>query len=771
MTIRLHFRALLATLAMVTSIGVLATPARIKPTRLADAPASAASVTAPTSPDAVAWPWQRTSTLTDLGRTSDALLTGVRNAATIEFQVRSDRLVRAAELDLTYTPSPALLPVLSHLRVYLNDTLMDVVPIGKDQLGRKNSVKLPLDARLLQGFNRVRIEFVGHYTDTCEDPTNSALWVDIDQASTLHLSGQPLAMRNDLSAFPLPFFDPHDARRLVLPVMFAGAPSTAQQQAAAVLASYFGSLAGWWRQASFPVSFGVLPAAGNAVVFGVNGHFPAVIAQHAPVDGPQIELAAVPGTTDRKLLLVLGRNDADLQQAVMAMAEGNVLFRGAVVKVDGVKALAPRQPYDAPNWVRTNRPVRFGDLLDYPQQLRSSGMNAGPLTLNLNIPPDLFIWRNQGIPLNLRYRYTTPVHDDGSSLSVSINNQFVASFPLRQRSGKQGLGEVRLPVLGSEAGSGNGKLLIPALKLGERNTLSFDFRYTSLPAGAQKDYCQTVLPPDLHAAVDDDSTIDFSGFYHYIGMPDLSAFALSGFPFTRMADLSQTVALVPRQATPSQVTLLLDTVGGLGAQSGYPGYGLRVSDDAAAVMKLDADLLVFGSLPPKAAADMQPALLIEQQRTTLVNGMEPSPQTAVADARRGIDRNDAPVTRVSVSAQAPFAAIVGLQSPSHAQRSVVALLATTPADDALLSNALTDTGKRDAIAGAVAIVRDSGIHSQFAGAHYYVGRLPWWWLLWYRLSGHPAWLALLAVLAVLLAAFVVWRLLRMQAARRLSNGG
>lgn len=714
-----------------------------------------------------AWPWQRASTLAQLGRRQDTLLSGVRNTTSFEFQMRRDRLAREAELDLSFTPSPSLLPTLSHLRVYLNDALMGVLPISREQLGKPVQAKLPLDARLIADFNQLRVEFVGHYTDICEEPTHSSLWVNLSSNTTLRLGGQPLAMQDDLANFPLPFFDPRDTARLELPVVFAGPPSVAQQRAAALMASYFGSMAGWWRQARFPVSYDRLPAQGHAVVLAVNGKFPAVIGRHAPVQGPVIELVSLPDDPQRKLLLVLGRNDADLQVAVSAMAAGNVLFRGTHVQVNEVKPLAPRKPYDAPNWVRTDRAVRFAELLDYPQQLRANGISPQPIVVNLNLPPDLFIWRNQGIPLNLRYRYTPPFSSDESRLSVAINDQFISSFPLIRRSGKQGLEEIRLPVLAGDAGSGDGKLLIPALKIGDRNQLRFDFNFASVMGSAQRDHCQTVLPPNLQAAIEEDSAIDFSGFHHYMGLPDLSAFALSGFPFTRMADLSDTVALVPPRANEAQVGLLLNLIGGLGVQSGYPAYGLRVSDDWKQASRLDADLLVLGALPQELRGSDQLSLLIDNQRTTLRNGGVGSPQNAVLDARLGKTAGDAAVNRVGVTADAPFAAIIGLQSPHHAQRSIVSLAASADADYALLDDALGDIGKREAIAGSVAILRTSGIHSQFVGEHYYVGSLPWWLLLWYHLADHPVLLAVLATVAVLLAGFLLWRTLRWVAQKRL----
>jgi hypothetical protein len=235
-----------------------------------------------------------------------------------------------------------------------------------------------------------------------------------------------------------------------------------------------------------------------------------------------------------------------------------------------------------------------------------------------------------------------------------------------------------------------------------------------------------------------------------------------------MADLSETVVLVPPQANAAQVGMLLNAVGGLGVQSGYPAYALRLSDDWKQAVTLDADLLVLGTLPESLRGSDQLSLLIDNQRSTLLNGRVPSPQTAVADARQGSSAADAPINRVAVTADAPFAAIIGMQSPNHPQRSIVSLAAAQSADYALLDDALTDIGKRAAIAGSVSILRTSGIHSQFVGEHYYVGSLPWWLLLWYHLADHPALLAVLATVVVLLAAFLLWRLLRWVSLRRLN---
>ncbi len=82
-----------------------------------------------------------------------------------------------------------------------------------------------------------------------------------------------------------------------------------------------------------------------------------------------------------------------------------------------------------------------------------------------------------------------------------------------------------------------------------------------------------------------------------------------------MADLSETVVLVPPQANEAQVSLLLNLIGGLGVQSGYPAYGLRLSDDWKQASALDADLLMLGALPAELRGSQQLSLLIDDQRT------------------------------------------------------------------------------------------------------------------------------------------------------------
>lgn len=629
-------------------------------------------------------------------------LRGVNPNGGIEFGMRSDEVASKAVLNLEYTPSPSLLPVQSQLKVYLNDELMGVLPVTKEQLGKKTLAQVPINPLFITDFNRVRLEFVGHYRDVCENPASSTLWLDIGRNSALDLTYNMLAVNNDLSHFPVPFFDPRDNRPVTLPIVFADMPDLAQQQAASIVASWFGSRAGW-RGQRFPVLYNHLPDR-NAIVFATNDRRPDFLRDHPAVNAPVIEMMSHPDNPYVKLLVVFGRDDKDLLQAAKGIAQGNILFRGSSVVVNDVKPLLARKPYDAPNWVRTDRPVTFGELKTYEEQLQSSGLEPAPINVSLNLPPDLYLLRSNGIDMDLNYRYTSPPTKDSSRLDISLNNQFLQAFSLNSTQETNRL-LLRLPVLQGLL-DGKTDVSIPALKLGAMNQLRFDFRYMNPMPGGSVDNCITFQPVPNHVVIGDDSTIDFSKYYHFIAMPDLRAFANAGFPFSRMADLSDTLAVMPKTPTEAQMETLLNTVGAIGGQTAFPS-----------IMPDEAD----------RAADAQS----------------------------------------TVTASGPMAAVVGFQSPFNDQRSVIALLADSPRGYQLLNDAVNDSGKRAAMFGSVAVIRESGVHSLRVGDIYYVGHLPWFERLWYALANHPVLLAVLAALSVVLLAWVLWRLLRILSRRRL----
>ena len=687
------------------------------------------------------------------------VLRGVNPNGSIEFGMRSDEVVSKAMLNLEYTPSPSLLPIQSQLKVYLNDELMGVLPVTKEQLGKKTLAQMPINPLFITDFNRVRLEFVGHYRDVCENPASSTLWLDVGRSSVLDLTYQTLPVKNGLSHFPVPFFDPRDNRQVTLPVVFAGSPDLMQQQAASIVSSWFGSRAGW-RGQHFPVMYNTLPDR-NAIVFATNDKRPDFLRDHPPVKAPVIEMISHPDNPYVKLLVVFGRDDNDLLQAAKGIAQGNILFRGDSVVVDEVKPLLARKPYDAPNWVRTDRAVTFGELKTYKEQLQSTGLEPAAISLSLNLPPDLYLLRSNGIDMNLNYRYTTPPSKDSSRMDISLNDQFLQAFSLNSTQESNRL-LLRLPVLQGLI-DGKTDVSIPALKLGAMNQLRFDFQYMNPMPGGSVDNCVTFQPVQNHVVIGDDSTIDFSKYYHFIAMPDLRAFANAGFPFSRMADLSETIAVMPKNPNEAQMETLLDVTGTIGAQTGFPSINLNITDDSRQIQGKDADIMVIGTIPDALKDDKRIDLLVQATQSWVNTPMRQTtfPSIMPDEADR------APDAKSTITSAGAMAAVVGFQSPFNDQRSVVALLADSPRGYELLTEAMNDSGKRAAMFGSVSVIRESGVNSLRVGDIYYVGHLPWFERLWYALSNHPVLLAILAAVSVVLLAWVLWRLLRIISRRRL----
>ena len=677
-----------------------------------------------------------------------------------EFGVRGDNLVSSAMLDLEFTPSPSLLPVESQLKVFLNDELMGVIPIQKEDLGKKTRASLPVDTRYIKDFNQIRMEFVGHYRDICENPANTTLWLDISQNSHLNMQVQPLVLKNELSRFPVPFFDARDQDGLTLPIVFGESASLKQQNAAAILTSWFGTKT-QWRNQNYPVLMNQLPDQ-HSIIFMTNDNRPSFLADFPPVKGPMVEIISHPDNPYIKLLLIQGRNDDDLIQAAKGIGQGELLLRGSAVSVDNIEALAPRVPYDAPNWVKTDKPVTFAELVTFKGQLQSAGLNPYPIVLDLNLPPDLFTFRNSGIEMRLNYRYTAPNSDDGSKMTINVNNEIIQSQPLLPNKKDPSL-LTRLPFTQSLFDP-DSQFAIPALKLGELNKLKFEFHYSNPIAGGTAEQCVSYQPVPNNVAIDESSTIDFSGYRHYMAMPNLHAFSQSAFPFSRMADLSETVVVMAGDPTAQKISTLLNTMGMIGAKTGYPAINVTLTDSWDAAKGKDADILFIGEMTREMAdSGSHQELLLEKTKSWINMPMRSTP----VDSKTPSMNDSEAASKTTIGSQGNIAAIVEFQSPNHEQRSVVALLADNPKSFSLLNDAIADTGKRYFVSGSVSVIRDSGINSVQVGKVYYSGYLPWWEKIWSLFASHPVLLSLLAVGVVIIFGLILWRIMKSISRRRL----
>jgi cellulose synthase operon protein B len=727
-------------------------------------PAAAAAPAQPTRPLSPQAPVREVrATFTELGAGAMALQ-GVVSSAGVDFGVRKDEVVVGGVLHLRLTYSPALIQELSHLRVSFNGETIAAVPLPRADAGHETEQSITLDPRYFSDFNHIELELVGHYTTQCEDPQHSSLWAEISRDSDVTLTVRALELRDDLALLPTPFFDPHDNRPLVLPVVLPAHAARSIVRSAGVAASWFGMLADY-RGARFPVSFDALPPR-HALVFATNDARPARLAL-PQVQLPTVSMIDSPDNPAVKLLVFQGRDALQLRQAVEGVVLGDAVLSGSSATVARV-SYSPRAPYDAPRWVRTDRPVKLGELITDPEQLQGRGVAPQPMKVNLRLPPDLFTWNKAGVPVDVHYRYTAPAVRDNSVLTVSINNQLLRSYRLAPEAESAGGGRFLVPLLQNDGSRQTRGLLIPAFQLASDNQMVFQFAMDF----HREANCKEVFIDNTRESIDPDSTVDISSFAHYTALPDLALFANAGFPFTRYADLAETAIVLPDAADAPALEELFFLLGRMGRQTGAAALAYRLLDTTEALVAKNVDLLVLSGgasndLLQQWAAKRNVALTLGKLGRDYRQLAAAPGANAGSEPRAGGDPGAAP--RVLAQADGSLAALVSFESPLSSGRTVVALVGSDAAAAQSLVAALDDDGKVPFIRGELAVIRDNAVQSYQGSDVYYVGSLSWWQWLWFHFSRHGLLLIFSSLAVALAAALVLYGGLQRIARRRLEG--
>lgn len=717
----------------------------------------------------------RQYTLRQLGAIYPMQLRGIDGINSVPFAVRSDEVVVGARLKLDYSYSPAMLEKLSHIKILVNNEVAATLAVPNAEGGSNLQRTIAIAPRLITEFNRLGVELVGHYSMECEDPLHSSLWANVSNDSRLELDVMPVVLPNDLALLPLPFFDRRDVAPLQLPFVFAGTPGNDELEAAGTLASWLGALADY-RTAHFPVLPDV-PAQGNAVILLTGGGVGGV---QAPDDlsGPNISVQANPHDPYGKLLVVAGRNAAELKLAAQALALGSPSLVGAGASITSLDKVEPRQPYDAPKWLRGDRPVHFGELSE-PRDLEVSGYTPDLIRVNLHLPPDLYAWRGKGVAVALRYRYTPRLASGKATLNVNVNQQFLTALPLAAVAHQSGSVIERLldRVMPPHGQPATAAFELPLFRLPAQSQLQFHYYYDPRkesargePQPVKEDACQAAPLANVKGVIDGDSTIDISGLPHFIAMPDLAAFSNSGFPFTRLADLSQTAVVLPAGAKAGDWSAYLDLMGRMGAATGYPATAVSVVAPSQVRSVAGKDLLVL------ASGNNQPLLAEWAARIRVALGEERRFAFSdlvyrLADWWDGEARVNARPVRAVVAyrGRAQEAFITGFESPFADGRSVVVVAGSGTQGLRNAVDAILDPDKVKHIQGSLAVIAGDEVASLVSDQTYYVGSLgPIRYVQWF-LSRRP-WLMLLSgALSALLIALVWYVALRARARARLAR--
>jgi cellulose synthase (UDP-forming) len=699
-----------------------------------------------------------TVTLADMGVRRPIRLLGVNGEAGIPFPLRRDEVVTGATLVMNFAYSPALLPDLSQLNVFINDEAVASLPLTREG-ARGTELEIPIEPALFLTDNRLNLRFAGHYARGCEDPRHSSLWANVSNLrSSLKLRLQRLPVRPELNQLPAPFFDAGSGP-LTLPFAFAAAPSDDALRAAAATASYFG-MAASYRGFRFPVLIGGLPP-GDGVVFGVGGDRIEGLTLPA-IGGPTLAIVVNPRDPSSALLLVLGRNPAEMRDAALSLAVAAKGLAGPVATL-GPPSLAVRQPYDAPRWLRTDRKVRLGEIVD-PATLQTVGLPPAPVNASFRVAPDLFLWPRGGAPMSLRYRYPMGswLNRAESRLDVSLNDRYLKSFKLDHQTGADSL-RTRL-MRGFTLNEQD--VSLPPYQLFGQNELQFYFDLKGHATAA----CQGQQPSNVRSGIDPDTTIDLTGGHHYTQLPNLAFFASAGFPFTRMADLSKTAVVMAPNAGANEIEAFLGLMGRFGDATGAPVTRVRIVRDGDEAPLRDRDVLLIGPTSlltgnPRLADSAPFQVDGSRLRLRLASFRDRAFSmlgTPLDDGQRGAADD------VLVNAET-FSGMTSFRSPFGGDRVVVALLSDRTERLPGLVRRLADPTQNAEVKGDLVIESDNTLSSFRVGSTFWAGTMPHvyraaWWL-----STHPVLLALALAGAVLVLAGPIFLLLRAHERRRLKG--
>ncbi|MBY0338768.1 MAG: cellulose biosynthesis cyclic di-GMP-binding regulatory protein BcsB, partial [Acetobacteraceae bacterium] len=702
---------------------------------------------------------RETRTLRQLGLRGPMQLRGVSDLQGLLFGVRGDEVVTAARLTLQGATSPALIPELSQIAITLNEQFVGTIQPDR-QRPAFGPLEFPINPVFFADANRLNFRFSGRYAVECNDPLSGLLWSTISDNSTLALTLERLPITRDLARLPEPFFDPRLLREpLVLPFVVPDNPGNDAVRAALIASSWFAIQADY-RGASFPVSNSV-PPRGNAVVVatGVDS-IPGLALPR--LDGPTLAVVQNPSDPLGLLLVIGGRSAAEAATAAIALGVGREALSGELAVVQA-QQVPPRQPYDAPRWVRTDRAVRFGEMVD-PSELQAFGYVPGPIAIPFRTAPDLYTWRNRPLQADIRFRAPPgPIMDVMvSRLDLAINDVYLRSLPLRESEPAWPFNWIRQQVGAAERGQA--VVGLPPYMLFGQNELQLRFDMRPLHRGD----CVAV-PGDVRASVDPDSTIDLSTAHRIATLPNLAHFVSSGFPFTRLADLSQTAIVIPDRPNNDELQSLFNLMGRTAAIVGYPPVGAAVARPGGLDQVQDRDLIVLGVLGRQPALNTlmrNGPVSLEGDRLTvaLTDGL--------GDFRHIFGGSERREERERVAAQlaAPgdaLGALIGFESPLRSGRSVVVLTGTSSAGMEAMVQALRDPEQVPRVQGDVALLSGGRVAAYRLGSTYTVGVLPpWMWPQWYL--GENPWilLAMAAVALVLVVAPAYW-ILRKRAALRL----
>ncbi|ORM62407.1 cellulose biosynthesis cyclic di-GMP-binding regulatory protein BcsB [Pantoea rodasii] len=726
--------------------------------------APAAPVAAPVAASAMLnQPVSSTISVAQMGQPQGITLTGGQLQSGIVFTLPSDEVITNARLNLSLRVSAALAARNTSLQLMLNGQPLGTLPLGSSD-SDVSDYQLDIPAAMVVSSNNLSFKINDADKLLCEKESAQQYQVSILPKTTLSLEGQQLNIGTSLRNFPRPFMDAQRMTPASVTFGFTANATPDSISAAALVASWMG-IQSDYRGIRFPVVRGDLPEH-NGILIGHPGDKIGTVTLPA-TNGPLLQVIDNPNNPIYKLLLVVGADDAQLRQAANRLTTQPLATDASSLNVQP-QPIGLRKPYDAPRWINTSRPVRLSELLRKDQSLTTTGIWHDALSVNFRAAPDLFMWDGDTIPVELHYRFPSEswIDENKSFLNVMINGTFLRNLTVN----KVGLLESAWHRLGGDARQEHYTLkLEPYLIYGD-NQLAL---YFNIKPKADAP-CGVLLNNNIKSRIEDDSWIDLSHTRHFTMLPNLSYFVGASFPFSRLADFSQTTLLLPEKPTDAEISTLLDMSSRAGNATGVPLLQNQVlfglPNGGTNLTRLqDSDLLAVSTTQN---SEFNQQMLANTPYETSGNTLGVKEPTTW-DKLRGWLTGDWNLQQLDAdryfSSNEAWRGFVSYRSPWNADRLVVMTVATSDQQLLRLHEDLNSARINAGIRGDTAIITDeNGIRSFRVGPQFPSGEMPWYMMVVWYANQHSVLMALAAVLLSALVGGSAWAMLKRHAWRRLN---
>ncbi|MRS16426.1 cellulose biosynthesis cyclic di-GMP-binding regulatory protein BcsB [Enterobacteriaceae bacterium RIT691] len=704
-------------------------------------------------------------TLSQMGMPEGVVLSGGQLQGGADFTLPGDQVVTMAQLMLDVKVSPEMATRNATLQLMMNGQPLGTVPLGAAE-NDISHYQLDIPAALMVSSNNLSFKINDGDAQQCLRDLTDKYRVVIMPTSRFNWEAQQLDIGSDLSHFPRPFFDTMQMTPASVSMSFPARFSADTIGAAALVSSWLGIQADY-RGISFSALRDHLPEK-HGIVIGHPGEQVGGLTL-PQTDKPLLKIIPNPANPVYKLLLIVGKDEAALRSAAWRLTKGNFDLQTASSDV-APQAIPVSQPYDAPRWIPTDRRVKISDLIRKDQSTTVSGVWHEPLRVAFRAAPDLYLWDGETIPLQIGYRFPSEswIDEQKSLLSITLNNTFLRNLPMN----KQGLLESLWHRLGGDARQESFTIpLEPYLIYGD-NQMSLYFNVVPKDSAP----CSVLLNNNIKSRITDDSWIDLSHTRHFSLLPNLSYFVGASFPFTRLADYSQTVLLLPETPSETQVSTMLNMTARSGNATGTALGNNKVvmgvpSGGANLEYLRSRDVLAVSGLDQKA---FNQALLANSPYTVTDNTLGVRSVSTWQKMQRwlfGDWTSDGVDADRYFSSNSSWRGFVSYRSAWNSDRLVVAAIGSNDEQLSRLYNDLSSSRINAGIRGDTSIItNENGVRSFRVSTQFPSGQMPWYMMaIWYA-NQHSGLLAILGLLATTIIGLALTGMFRRHAHKRLHPG-